>query len=241
MRDANPLASTEAAGPTDMVESSIQRATRRLAPGVVHELSTPIQYVSDNLQFLASFLEELQRTPDRGAHNAMIRDACDAVRESLEGVSEVRGMIDSFRWFAMAAPARAQGDLNVAVEHTVRLARHEWKYGASLDMDLASDIPPIDCAADELKALLIVALLRVADRIGAGESRASGQVPVRVATRRTAAGAEVRFCAPSGTLAGIDERWHPGMSSALATSSPRLETDVAADTFVLEVRTMSRN
>jgi hypothetical protein len=169
------------------VAERLQRRVAELAPGVMHELSTPAQYIGDNLHYIATVLQDLaNKGSDDADTNAQLLDACNAVAESLEGLDELRGLLTDYRWYVTPAPpAWTECDLNGTVEKIVRISRNGWKHVMTISTDLATDLDPVGCRPDELKAAVSTVLFTAIDVLK-GEGPTSRTLPtLHVSTSRT--------------------------------------------------------
>ncbi len=179
----------------------------RLAAGVAHEINTPIQYVSDNVEFLRTATGRLFGLLDRHrevARRAITREddgavaaleeaerkarlpylsenvpaAIDAALEGLQRVSEI---VRSMKAFAHPDQGEmAAIDLNQAIRNTLTVARNEYKYVADLDLDLG-DLPPVTCLSGEINQVVLNLVVNAAHAIGdvVGDSGNRGTITVR--------------------------------------------------------------
>lgn len=186
----------------ELFQSRELEAVGTLAAGIAHEISTPVQFISNNIQFLAKASETLWGVVDRSAQaphaeGASLRDQeqliylrremAEAVQQTLEGVERIATMVRTMKDFAQkgAAHERTLIDLNKAVTDTVAVSRHEWKYVAQIQLDLDSALPPVLCFSGEIKQTLISLITNAAHAIA--ERRARQPLPmglISIATRR---------------------------------------------------------
>jgi two-component system NtrC family sensor kinase len=173
-----------------MLEQQLAQATRlesigQLAAGLAHEINTPVQYVSDNVLFLAdSFTDVLDAlraiaNVARGVEqdpaaatvaNIRLRlqtlvDGLDlgflateipsALEQTLEGVGRVAEIIRAMKEFSHPGLGRADTDLNRAMATTAQVCRNEWKYVAELHLDLDPEVGMVPCYEGELKQVVL--------------------------------------------------------------------------------------
>jgi two-component system, NtrC family, sensor kinase len=198
------------------VEGELRLAQRleavgRLAAGIAHEISSPIQYVGDSLEFLRDALADLGPvlalarqavlTPGQSDQAALAAawEAADAdflvselpraLDRSIDGVARVTEIVRAMRAFAHpVSDQRSPADLNDALTNTLVIARNEYKHVADIDCSF-SPLPLVRCRLGELNEvflnLIVNAAHAVADVVRGSDRR--GRIGVR--TRRD--GAEV--------------------------------------------------
>ena len=144
----------------------------QLAAGIAHEINTPIQFVGDNVGFLAdafkeieSLLSDYQKLSEavdgtRSDETELVekinshRDEADlefileevpqAISQSKIGIDRVATIIRAMKEFSHPGVAEtAMVDINQALESTITVSRNEWKYVADLETHLEDNLPPI--------------------------------------------------------------------------------------------------
>jgi len=166
----------------------------QLAAGIAHEINTPIQYVGDNIRFLADSFSDIIKlqgayaellaaehansvTPDclvrvdsalEQADWAYLKEEVPAaISQSQEGVERVADIVRAMKEFSHPGGSRKQSaDLNHLLETTATVARNEWKYVAELDFDLDPTLPPVLCQAGEIGEVILNLLVNAAHAIG---------------------------------------------------------------------------
>jgi signal transduction histidine kinase len=201
----------------------------RLASGVAHEINTPVQFVSDNVQFVSRSMVDIAgvihayrglrravQSAGDTATAARLADEADkaadldyilqnaplALGSSIEGLGRIATIVRSMKEFAH--PDQAQktfADLNQAIRGTLVIARNEYKYVAELDTQF-SELPPIECYLGEINQVVLNLLVNAAHAIAdvVKDTGKLGKLTVR--TRRIGDAVEISI---EDTGTGIPE------------------------------------
>ncbi len=154
-----------------------------LAAGVAHEINTPTQFISDNIRFLMGSFTQLNLILK--AHRALVEQSaahpeCGPARaaaiaaekeneldyltteiprcleQSLDGLKRIGKIVGSLKEFSHPGGADKSGaDLNRAIETTIAVSRHEWKYVAEVVTELDPSMPPVHCVIDEISQVVL--------------------------------------------------------------------------------------
>lgn len=170
-----------------MLESQLHAARKlesvgTLSAGIAHEINTPMQFVGDNVRFVAqsmgpaiallelapALLEGARRgeLDDEAARRVeQLLDGVDAefvtaevplaLDETLEGIERVTTIVRAMKDFSHpGGDGHELADLNQAIETTLAVARNEYKYIADVQTDLA-DLPRVECWVGDLNQVFL--------------------------------------------------------------------------------------
>jgi len=157
----------------------------QLSAGIAHEISTPMQAVSDNLHFLTMVFDNLvgvveaasqEPAPTSRLQQALARLKLDLVGEIPEAMTQSREALDHIARIVKAMKGfshRGRGepeavDVASTIRTAVQLARPEWRNVAEVQPEIADDLPPVTGWADELKQVVLNLVVNAAHAIEAG-------------------------------------------------------------------------
>jgi PAS domain S-box-containing protein len=166
----------------------------RLASGVAHEINTPMQFITDNTQFLKRAVTSL--TEVLGAYRAvneivasgnkpeealalaraleetnemeyLLGEIPRTFDETMSGLQRVTHIIKSLKEFSHPnTTSKHAADLNKAIATTIAVSRHEWKYVAEVVTELDPDLPMIPLCIDEMNQVMLNLIVNAAHAIG---------------------------------------------------------------------------
>ena len=170
-----------------------------LAGGIAHELNTPIQFITDNLNFLndamSSFIGAI--TDFKGsvppAESEAIAAKADldyfseevpvALGQSLEGLSRIADIVHAVKRFSHpAGTLKERNDINEIVRTAMIVSKNQWKYVADLKSDFADELPRVLSNATELHQVVLNMLVNAVHAIEDKKDR-RGLGQITIATR----------------------------------------------------------
>jgi signal transduction histidine kinase len=198
---------------TELRHAQKLEAIGHLAAGIAHEINTPIQFVADNLTFLDDACSSIfpmlescrawlrEHSVEEAVGLDLAASRCDldflrdevphAIGQSLDGLGRVATIVRAMKEFSHpGAGAKRQFNLNQAIESTVAISRHEWKYVAEMTTELDPALPPLWGDSGDISQVVLNLIVNAAHAIrDRKEKSAKGQITV--STWRRGALAEV--------------------------------------------------
>ena len=166
-----------------LLQSEKMAAIGQLAAGVAHEINNPIGFVNSNIGTLKGYVGKLLALVDayeRGVKEpppeaaAARRDADldylrqdigDLLRESEEGLSRVKKIVQDLKEFSHVDEAEWQeSDLNEGMESTLNVVWNELRYKAEVKREYGS-LPPVRCLAAQVNQVFMNLLVNAAQAI----------------------------------------------------------------------------
>lgn len=218
----------------------------RLAAGIAHEISTPTQYIGDNLQFLQTSFADLKtlleqyeklfaavkaNAPTReiiaGTEQAISRADVEflaqgipkAIQQSLEGLNNVARIVRAMNVFSHPNNTeKTLTDLNKAIDATLTVARNEWKNVAEIVKDFDETLPRVPCLSGSFNQVILNLVINAAHAIA---EKIGANPPVKgtitISTKLSGGAAEIRVC-DTGT--GIPEAIRDKVFDPFFTTKP---------------------
>lgn len=203
----------------------------QLASGIAHEINTPTQYIGDNLRFLKESHRELERLLDAGQRlhaaarsgrvdeNLLIeidalyqtvdmvylrQEIPNAIQQSLEGIARVTRIVQAIKQFSHPdSGEKVAINLNRAIESTINVSRHEWKYVAKIRTEFDPLLPEVPCLPGEFNQAILNIILNAVHAIEAVCKKGTDSSGIiTISTRALEDWAEIRI---SDTGTGIPQ------------------------------------
>ncbi len=165
----------------------------RLAAGVAHEINTPMQYISDNVEFLSDStaqvfelidsvqeqIAQLQQVPPSVQSTSLanlrrfdtkfdfIREQVPrAIKDCLVGSRRVIEIVTAMKVFAHpGTKSFVNADINDLIQSTASITRNRWKYCAQVELVLAPDLPLLRCLPSEINQVILNLIVNAADAV----------------------------------------------------------------------------
>ena len=199
----------------ELMQAHKTEALGTLAGGMAHEINTPVQFISDNVSFLAegvsdviSMIEDLAADNKPGSvaiedrlHSRLkeidwtfLRDEIPgALDEMSKGTARVRDLISTFKQFA--APTSQENeyeDLVEAVRTVIDVSKPDWQDKADVHLEAPSAMPRVPCKLVQINQAVQSLISNAADAIEDCADARKGVVTVRLGADSDAAWIEVR-------------------------------------------------
>ena len=198
---------------TQLRQSERLQSIGTLAAGIAHEINSPSQFANDNISFLqqsytnilallrdcAGILPRLHPDPEASKDHAELcsrlaeadldflsQEIPVAIGDALEGIKRITGIVKAMKAFAHpGSNEKTLADINRNIQDTVTVCRNEWKYVSDLEMNLASDLPPVSCLVAEINQVLLNLITNAAHAIGdVVEKQPGSKGRITISTRR---------------------------------------------------------
>ncbi|QEG20796.1 hybrid sensor histidine kinase/response regulator [Mariniblastus fucicola] len=184
----------------------------QLAAGVAHEINTPMQYIGDNVRYVAKSIERMQtlldvlpdfvddtvsdeqmlllrqtlreQTESRKVKSSL-QQIPEALSDSIEGVESVARIVAAMKELSHpGGNEMSHVSLTHILESTITVARNEWKYVADVETDFCDSLPEIPAFASELNQAFMNMIINSAHAIGEQiEEGRTSKGKIRIVTR----------------------------------------------------------
>ena len=187
-----------------LLQSEKLASIGQLAAGVAHEINNPIGYVNSNLAMLGQYVEKLLRVvgayerlesepacrermadvnaiKEEADWEFLTQDIRDLLRESGEGITRVRRIVQDLKDFSHVDEGEWQlVDLHRGIDSTLNIVHNEIKYCAEVRKEYGT-LPEVECLASQLNQVFMNILVNAAHAIGPG---GNGSIVIRTGTER---------------------------------------------------------
>lgn len=179
-----------------------------LSAGIAHEIGSPVQYISDNLDFLdaaASDLIDLIATYRAALDGAAVsedarrrvaeaeasvdlpflrRECASAAAQARAGVETVTRIVGAVKTFANPGGGEpAPSDINAVIRDALLLSSTRWKPVAQVETDLDATLPTVLAHADQLGQALLNILINAVQAVS--DANRPGRIAISTRDRGT--------------------------------------------------------
>ncbi len=207
---------------SQLMHSQKLESIGQLAAGIAHEINTPVQFVTDNTEFLKESIEtiskilitcekalsscseknesneqyeELQAMKEEADSEFLLEEIPYALEQNLEGLQKISTIVKAMKEFSFPTQANmVPVDLAEAIRNTSIVARNEWKYVSELELDFDENLPAVYCHPGELNQVFLNLIINSAHSIQEklGDNRQE-MGRITISTRKDGDIAEIRF------------------------------------------------
>jgi PAS domain S-box-containing protein len=200
-------------------------AIGRLSSGIAHEINTPVQFIGDNVRFLAEAFDDLWRlrevyrrcldavaVVDPGAAAEVARAEAEvdldflreevpvAVRQTLDGVDRVATIVQAMKSFGHPqSEGQEPADLDRALADTITVAGSEFRLVADVTTSFGP-LPPVVCHVGDLNQVFLNLLVNAAHAIADVVAERGGRGRIAVVTRHEGADAVIEIADTGGGI-----------------------------------------
>lgn len=174
----------------ELIQARNLESIGTLAAGIAHEMNTPIQFVTDNVNFLSDTFKELLKfiglyrslllncNPGEKTKEAIDTgfeferemdlpyiesEVPDAFLQTIEGLERVAKIADAMKDFSyIGSEEKKMSDINKAIESTIMVAGNTWKYVATMEAKYDVDLPKIMCLLHDINQAIMNLIINAA-------------------------------------------------------------------------------
>ncbi|MFO7812511.1 MAG: PAS domain S-box protein [Pelovirga sp.] len=196
-----------------LVNSQKFQAVGTLAAGIAHEINTPIQYVRHNVDFMKESFDQLVGI--LGNVNLLVDQCCtsenqevcgaitekmsgvdlefllkevpESIGDSQKGICQITKIVTAMKEFCHPGKGskKVSCDINQTIKNVVTITQNEWKYDATVELELDPDLPTIYCYPDAIQQVLLNLVVNSAQAISeqhGGGSEPLGRIDITTAS-----------------------------------------------------------
>jgi two-component system, NtrC family, sensor kinase len=177
----------------------------QLASGIAHEINTPTQFISSNVGFISDAFADVKNIIDaliagsetNTLSSTLLRAALEeadwsyleteipkAIKQSQDGLARVTSIVRAMKEFSHPGGKSAEPtDINHIIETTITVAKNEWKYSSEMTLDLAPDLPVVNCISDSIGQVILNLLVNAAhsitEKLGKTPEGGKGRITIK--------------------------------------------------------------
>jgi two-component system NtrC family sensor kinase len=162
-----------------LLQSDRMASLGQLAASVAHEVNNPVSTVLNLSMLMQRMVKE------DGVPPARLEEFRRYMSIVISETGRVGRIVSDLLSFARRSkPQRSAADLNKVVRTTLSLVAHKLKLaGAEADLDLQSDLPPVECDSAQIQQVIINLVLNAAEAV---QRHRPGRIVIRTRTRADA-------------------------------------------------------
>lgn len=198
----------------------------QLSAGIAHEINTPMQYISDNLNFLKESFTDVSKalhyirkslfnkTLDEAKLDSIFEEADIiylseelplAFSQTTEGVERVCSIVKAMKEYSHPnSEEKVATNINHCIESTITISKHTWKYHSDMEVILEPDLPDVMCHPGPFNEVILNIIVNAADaikdRLESDKTIEKGKITIQTLNKESFA--EIRI---SDTGGGIPE------------------------------------
>jgi signal transduction histidine kinase len=189
--------------------ANVQKLTElgRMASGIVHEIATPLQFVTNNLMFLQEAFARLsgEEQLDEADKEFLVRETTPAIEQSQFGMQRVQDIVSAMKSLVRSPLEPSEVDCNDVVNGCLLIARHDLA-AFSVETKLATDLPAVMGDESALGQAFLNLLTNARHAVDDAREAGRERLVVRVETALDRDNVVVRI---SDTGLGIPRRVRP--------------------------------
>lgn len=184
------------------------RAVGELASGIAHDISSPLQFINDNLNYIREVCREMS--------DSEAGTICEAAAESLTGLEQIKELTSALRNFIHSDDSEIEVyRIDDILQDAVSISRNQWKKCAGIELSVADDIQTAEGYPAALTRVIINLIVNAAQAI-----ESAGSDEGKIIVKAEAESDRVRITV-SDNGPGIPEHIRKNVFDPFFTTKPR--------------------